>query len=525
MKKILCLLIAFCMMFSVVGCGKSEKTSSEPSNIESSSGTGFDAMFGGEAVTGNSSGTGTSDGKTSNSGTSGNSGDSNSGNSGTTSIGQVTVAPPSDKFPGRVTDLKGRTIKVLIWDNAQTGGDGSSAGNEFKKLNAKIEKTYNCKLEFMWEAGEDFMASIAAGAPTADIWGINNITLFMNAYTAGLLQPMDKLGVIDFEDNSRYTSVTALSKFNGQHYGVGPRTYSHLNVAWAQVMLVNFDLLKKANSKYTPDYLYGLQNSNKWTWDKFEEIANDLITAGVQPVEDFASNVSSISLYQTLLNSNEADWIAREGDTARFTGGEGAALDALNKYEAWSKSGIIKQVKDNATGVNNFTSGKTAFLASYMSATSAAQITVMKNYGVIYPPMGPNMKERKPYTGKASFAAIPKNVKDPAAVATILMQLCTPIYNDKQDRVMALQYFSNAAKLQQSVNTCMEIYDKTMKNHGPFTLWYGVSAGAKIDTSNKGDGWYDLVKKIGNQSLTSAGAVSSAKNNYNTKLKSLFTVR
>ena len=160
-----------------------------------------------------------------------------------------------------------------------------------------------------------------------------------------------------------------------------------------------------------------------------------------------------------------------------------------------------------------------------MSSASAAQITVMKNYGVIYPPMGPNMKERKPYTGKASFAAIPKNVKDPAAVATILMQLCTPIYTDKQDRVMALQYFSNAAKLQQSVNTCMEIYDKTMKNHGPFTLWYGVSAGAKIDTSNKGDGWYDLVKKIGNQSLTSAGAVSSAKNNYNTKLKSLFTVR
>ena len=168
---------------------------------------------------------------------------------------------------------------------------------------------------------------------------------------------------------------------------------------------------------------------------------------------------------------------------------------------------------------------KTAFLSSYLHATIKAPIIAMKNYGVIYPPMGPNTKERKPYTGNASFAVIPKNVKDPEAVATILMALCTPIYTAEQDRVLALQSFTNGSKLPQSVNTLMEIYDSTMKNHGPYTLWYGVAGGASIDTNKSNDGWYDLVRKIGNQNLTSAGAVSSAKKTYDTKLKSVFTVR
>ena len=59
----------------------------------------------------------------------------------------------------------------------------------------------------------------------------------------------------------------------------------------------------------------------------------------------------------------------------------------------------------------------------------------------------PYSKERSILTTMASFAVIPKNVKDPAAVATILMQLCTPIFETNKDKVICcpeqIAYYKN----------------------------------------------------------------------------------
>lgn len=524
-------MLALCLLFSTAGCSRTTTPAGSGNNSGSGNG-GFDVSFdaaSGEAQNGSSAsensltpGVGNKTESGSPAGSNGSA--STKPGSSSVAVSNATNSKDAAKYPGRATNLNGRTITILTWDSNLPGNDTTDWGKRAKAMNASVESTFNCKLNYLpinSVSTSQVKASIAAGAPMVDIWWMGSVQEFIDAYSANLLQKLDSLKVMDFNDRTRYTAGTDLAIVNGIHYGVAPNTYSWLKICYVNVMFANLSVLKSAG--YTSDALYSLQNSKKWNWANFEKICAAVAQKGKTPIAEFI-DAQNLTFYQAMMIANKTDWLSRNGTKVTFTGDTTASKNVLTKYAEWGKKGYFSYGTEVGQK-NKFINGDVAFMnytVQYSFSEAIANGNKLKNvdYAILYPPMGPDATDYNVATTGYSFAGIPKGVSKPNEVATILDAINAPLYTPQEEKTLIRTDSLAVLKNQSSIDVISSIQAKGAPN----ISWSVLGRGIKIHTNDQKNGWYDLVGQVREGSLSQSAALEKV-SNWENLLNNVFTTR
>lgn len=209
-------LMALAMTVSIVGCGKSTKTDSEPNGGVNSS-------------------------------------ESDSGKSNALT---------------EVRDLEGRTIRFLAnWSEPTKGS--SDRNNRYWEKKTQVEKDYNCKFEHIVIADDTvydtFITSILSGTPMADV-----VCYKGNPYPAivqGLFYNLASLPEFDFNENKWQKAVSDLGRVNDKQYLMLGQSFYRANLVYYN---------KDVFNQYGLEDLYTLQKNGELTLDKFVNIATQL---------------------------------------------------------------------------------------------------------------------------------------------------------------------------------------------------------------------------------------------------------
>jgi ABC-type glycerol-3-phosphate transport system substrate-binding protein len=369
---------------------------------------------------------------------------------------------------------------------------------------------------------DSIKVSIQSGAPAVDIWWLSSMSEFIDAYSAGLLQNLDNMKVFNFSDRTRYTAGTDIAMINGIHYGVAPNTYSFYRICWSNVLYANNTVLKSAGVNI--DDLYKLQKDGNWTWDEYEKVMARVSQAGKIPMIDmFDSN--NLTGYQTLLNSNKGDWLLKSGNTVSFGANTSEAKTTLDKYVDWSKKGYVNFGDgDPAKQKNKFTNGEAAFMFHSIQYpfAEAAVSNKLKNvdFSIMYAPKGPSASDYVAYQNNYSYASIPKGVKKPNEVATVLDAINTSIYTAAEEKTLLQTDCLSRLKNQGSIDTLAAIHSKG----APPITWTCLAQGLLINHNTKKDGWYDLVRQVADGSLSHSAALEKV-STWNNLLSNVYTTR
>lgn len=516
-NRILTLMLCIALTF-VVGCNDSSDSSSD--TIGSSTSSGSNGGFDIDDLDA----------------TQGNSGGDISGSSSGIGVGSnddqgIDYKPPleidkddNNAFPGRVTDLKGKTFKVRIWQPYMTGKstDSPLLTSRYKELCEKIEKEYNCKIinAEMWN-DTSIMPSVAAGKPSVDLWWINTNT-FISAYKSGFLTNLSDLDVFDFNDRSRFSHATEMCNINGQYYGVAPRTYGIIPVYTNDILFANLDLL--ADCGVTLENLRSWQKNKEWNWDKFREVLQKVKNNnGKNGYATYGVNDANTELYQALMNANGIDWVNRDSKgNFTFTGGSKAGQNVLNYYSSLYKDGLITYNENIDQGAE-FGKGEVAFYCGGMSSAVLMGGNWSFNYAMMYPPMGNDVDSYMTAGKNYSYVCIPKGSKPSGAtdaeIATVLYLINTALLSEDEDLSQMASDYAFAIKNQLSNDTVYDIYAQGT----PKIMWNSMTYGIGLLTTDQRGGWYEKVHSIAESGgANMASVLAEVTDSYNAKLKDIF---
>lgn len=230
-----------------------------------------------------------------------------------------------------------------------------------------LEEKYNCTFEtVMTESGEiipKIISSAMAGDVAAEILVINTDDV-RRLVKEGILEPLEDY-FVDLESRFWDTGFIKDSTINGRIYGVKARTIGELadlslmeNRLW-----FNKKIVKEAG--VTDKELYELALAEKWTWDKFMEVARkcvkDIDGDGKTDVYGFLMrNWPTIPSMNHALHVKEVD--------GKFVSGllDPEFIEAVQLFVDAYKEGVMHPLLNYSNGpIDRFAAGEAAFLFGY----------------------------------------------------------------------------------------------------------------------------------------------------------------
>ena len=275
LRSIIALIMVFCMLLVVAGCGdKGKETSSEQSvNEDFFATTETKDDVSSEETSSNNSSDAQSN-VASNNSQANNSNTSSSGKNSkptdTSSAGKVTTTVPKenqvggkswkDVLAGMPKKLRGTKLTMYNWNPATEYTGAPAVMDAFKKQtgiqvtwNTVSHSTYFAKLPALIASGENIPDMARIGY--ADLDFIQN------------MQPLS-VSKFDFKDEAWDQTMMKNLTFGGKTYGT---TLQNTHISGVYVMFYN----KAIIDKYNYEDPYKLWKAGKWTWDKFLEMCED----------------------------------------------------------------------------------------------------------------------------------------------------------------------------------------------------------------------------------------------------------
>lgn len=257
------------------------------------------------------------------------------GASGSGAGDDVSQYPIMKDANGNKYDLGGAEVSIYTWfGEGRSEGPYQDALDEYREW---AQKEYNFTMTWdnsgNWGMHNDF-ADLASGVKDTE----GKLRMYMlpgsqatvvTAMHGNLMWNLSSLGVFDFNEH-RWTvnGVSDLYRMNGDVYACAagapePRTG----------LFFNATLLEQLTG-ITADDMYDLQKNNQWTWEKMEEICEQIYQNGdtngddVQDIYAIAGNVGY--LYNEFMHSNNA-MLFELGSDGKFVyrAGDPATVKAL----------------------------------------------------------------------------------------------------------------------------------------------------------------------------------------------------
>lgn len=519
-------------MLACLGAGCNKPTaknvgsSSTATSTESETGSTGDSSV----TSGVTSGTSTvTSGTNAASGTTGNSGGSasKSGTGAHSASGLATRIPGIGRITGDTSiDLKGAAVTIGNWYGFQKDPGTDDEGKRQIALNDQIEKTYNCKLN--WVDSSDIASiksSVLAGRPKLNFCCLG-AGLMYDFYSANCLTNLKTLKTIHPNDTTRYDSDT-IANIDGGKYGLVPTKISWLKRCMNATLTCDFSLTAQAG--HPASEIYGWIKNNQWNWANFEKVCQDVAkkVPGAYGLDEhgtkrYGTVNMDMLFYQAMLWSDNTDWVGKSGKNFAFTGGSTNAMKVLNQYTKWcnSKTGFIKYQDSDI--YNNFNAGKSAFIPDIYLYTSIG-LPTNRQVGEVWYPMGPDAKKYVSLSMSNGWICIMKNIKNPQAMGAIYEACCTPLYTNEESRQQCLQATETDNTLTDSINVHMAIFDDP--DCAPCaTSINAQTAHLDIATSStdKNLGWLNYVYKVSQGQMTAQQAVSTFTSRCNSVLATTF---
>lgn len=486
-KRFLAMLLAMVLVLALSGCKQSyedivysEYLSDAPqlSNTDTEGGTEKDNNTDNNAA--NSKDNKGNNGNKVNSSTGNNAGGKNNGN----------------KALDDNLDFGGKTItKTII----------GTISPEVQRRAAAFEKEYNCKFKFIklkWDNYNSSVASsIAAGTPY-DICGLAP-HFYPEAVVSDLYEPLEDLFTdADVYGNSKNTKGGGLDlklmevyKMNGHYYGAASHTGAFSSAPF--VLLYNKKMMAAAGYTGKKDPLQ-MYKDNKWTWDTFAEMANN-----IQKTAAKGTYVLGGSIYparQYMVYSNDVSLTKVSGGKVVQNLEDKKFLNALTYINRWfrSSSPFIDVEKGYSDSLPGFIKG-----TYYMEATglSSGPIYVMPQIkdsavfggitglGVVPFPVGPDNTKKVVTSGGVYAKATAKGGNKLAALAWV--KWCD-YFEDPMEKEDPYQY---SEELQKEIETWYDnliIPVSNYKSSGSATA-EGLLDGILSDAST-GDNYAQSIK-------------------------------
>lgn len=520
--RIVAFAAAVLLCFCAVGCSKNKSDTSSDAVPDGTDSVISNAVTSGDGdVTDPAASDSTGSDSTNTSG-----GSKNSSNTPNQGNGTAPSKVNGIDLPGASFDLKGRTVNIGIWYGFQTGKGTDDTYVRQKKINDAIEKKYNCKLNFVdTKSGQDesVKASILSGKPKVDFFGVQGNRVFYTLYSAGCLTPLSSIKTLNTKDTTHFLT-SEMTEFGGKQYAVTQRPYGWLSRNFNNVLLCNFKLTGQAG--YTADTIYGWQKSGQWTWDKMEEVMSAVAKInGKYGMSDLDQNNMygfslDMLLYQSMLYSNNTDWVKKSGNGFEFNGDSAPAMAALDKYVSWVKNGYVKYTKE---AYEDFKSGKTAFLGNIYPGPIIANWMCgdNKEVGALYFPKGPSADKYVSLGYESMYVVMSKGVQNPSAIGALMYDFCSPLYTEEESRGLCKRDVMKISNNKDSLDTMMQIFDDPQASRTPVGL-YGTAAGLSLSEDASKPGWLNYVQKIAQNEMTADQAVKTFKSRCNSVMRSVY---
>lgn len=342
------LLLALAFLCSAVGCGNGQEEESWISEYSTISQSG--------SSSGDTTPESSSDGTTVSPDKNGQTGTDN------TTRGNGNTAPASGDFNYSSANLKGVTLRRLVW---------YTPGATEKKMVQDFEKKYGCTIQDVYSTLEDAPTKLVAGMTSGDVIDIATIygAFFPELIIKNLYQPIDKYVVKDqlMNENDPFAGGFDLDKMEnyvwGGHY-YGFCSYTNVDLP---IVLYNKKIFEDYKQK-TPDVLMA---ENNWNWDTFYS------TAKAMTVRDKMAGLSNGSML----------WFPAAG-VQLITFKDGTPVSNLSDPRVLETLQYYKKLFSGNTAVTqdgySFFKGRSAMYVGIYSALvlSDANASVQKNLGV-----------------------------------------------------------------------------------------------------------------------------------------------
>ena len=310
-KRVLAASLATAMVAGMAGCGNDAQTNGDASSSSADNTSAADAST-----------------------------DASADASSEEEVGQYTVITDEN---GNPVDLGG--IEVIIRDWWSGDGERTEAADAYEEARYEyldwIQETYNFTIKEMtissWASvPEDFANYATTGGDEYYVFTLRQGSELTAAMNSGLMYDVSKLDCLDFSEEKWSSGVHKMFSKDGAIYG-----FRGIAAEPKGGMYFNKRLLQEAG--IDPQTLYDYQENGEWTWDKFEEVCQqvqaDTDNDGV--IDRYAmANFTSV-FYPLAVYSNGGDFIAMDESGKYYNDLESEetmealnwAFDMLQKYE------------------------------------------------------------------------------------------------------------------------------------------------------------------------------------------------
>lgn len=312
------------------------------------------------------------------------------GTEGEDEIGQYTVLKDKD---GNVYDLGGMDIVIADWWSSGEPAEPSNAYDEARQDYIDwIQKTYNFTIKeasfSTWaDMPEDFVNYATSGGDENYIFTLYQGSALVSAIQSGLMYDLSTLDCLDFTEKKWQNKIYELMSKGDKIYGMrGIDQQPNTGIFF------NKRLLEEAG--IDPQSIYDLQESGDWTWDKFEELCQqvqkDTDNDGV--IDQYAMTNFTSSLYPAAVYSNGGEFIGKNEDGTYYNDLESDetmealnwALDMLDKYEM-----VYPEDAEWDYTFTAFSNGEAAFTCSETYRANDWNTNMEDDFGFVCFPKGP----------------------------------------------------------------------------------------------------------------------------------------
>lgn len=321
-------------------------------------------------------------------------------------LGAYTVRKDAD---GNVYDLGGMEVIIRDWFSQET--EAQNAMDEAREEYLDwIQETYNFTIKAQNMSGwgdvhTDFVNYATAGGDENYIFALWQGAQAQSELDSELMYDLSSLDCLDFSESKWNPIVKDLYTFDGKVYAMNAEENEPRGG-----MFFNKRLLTEAG--INPEDLYTWQEDGSWTWDKFEELCEQIYqdTNNDGEIDRWPIMTFNDPFYTAAVFSNGGSYVAKENGKYVNNLESAATLDAVN----WARDMLTKYRKPDPQDAawdycyTGFINGEAAFMAdeAYNAGaydpdnTASAKFSAMKDdFGFVCFPKGPNATD---YTNGAN---------------------------------------------------------------------------------------------------------------------------
>lgn len=350
-------------------------------------------------------------------------------------------------------DLHGREIKIMCsvdWKYERkydaTGKETTAEKDrEVIDILDQIEKDYNCTITAEKIKGKDAVVRLndemLTGAPTFDIvdQGVSD-TYTDKIFSMGLVMDLNDPAIKDIikVDSNPWKAQSDYGIYNGVQYGINFVTQNSSNDL-RNALLFNVDLAEQ----YELGDIYGMVKDNKWTWAVFEEMCEKIVAKSGGTVTPCGYGKENL-LFPMVLSSNNAATGRRDANgMMQYTALEQPAIDAANWVYNLRQKGYmafndgkaaagsigIEKSKNSAKAEKFFEDGACVFYFDFygdlqkLNGNSDSPIESPYRFGLLPCPVGPNGDTCHGVTYSVDLQMIVNGTKNPEEVAAVLVAI------------------------------------------------------------------------------------------------------